>query len=328
MRVTIKDVAMWAGVSTATVSHVFNKTRYVSDETTKKVKNAAKELGYVSNSIARSLRSNKSNCIGLLVPNISNYFSVDIIEPIEWVLRKHGYRLIIGYSHEDIECEKEQVEMLNSQQIDGMLMFPSPGDHSYLKKMNYGYPIVFLDRKAKGYDADCVMGNNEDATFEAISLLIKSGHRSIGIINGISGISTTDERMQGYVKALETHNIPIDSALIKSGNSQFESGYERTKELLIDGRMTALFVANNLMTIGALHCLIKMGVKIPDEVALLGVGDSIWAEVTNPPLSVLRHPTISMGKKAAEVLLQRIKKGGHDYKDYRLPMEMVRRKTF
>lgn len=328
MTVTIKDVAKMAGVSTATVSHVFNKTRYVSDEVMEKVNNAAKELGYVSNSIAKSLRSSKSNCIGLLVPNISNYFSVDIIEPIEWILREQGYRLIIGYSHEDIECEKEQIEIFNSQQIDGMLMFPSPGDHSYLKNMNSKYPIVFLDRKAKGYDADCVMGNNEDATFEAISLLIKSGHRSIGIINGITGISTTDERMRGYVRALQVHNIQIDPTLIKSGNSKFESGYEKTEELLEDGRMTALFVANNLMTIGALRCLIKMGVKIPNEVALLGVGDSIWAEVTNPPLSVLRHPTISMGEKAAEILLKRIKEGGDDYKEHRLLIELVRRKTF
>lgn len=328
MRATIRDVAKLAGVSTATVSHVFNKTRYVSDEVMEKVNNAAKELGYVSNSIAKSLRSSKSNCIGLLVPNISNYFSVDIIEPIEWILREQGYRLIIGYSHEDIECEKEQVEIFNSQQIDGMLMFPSPGDHSYLKNMNNRYPIVFLDRKAKGYDADCVMGNNEDATFEAISLLIENGHRSIGIINGIPGISTTEERMRGYVRALQAHNIAIDPALIKSGNSRFESGYEKTGELLGDGRMTALFVANNLMTIGAMQYLIKKKVRIPNEVALLGVGDSIWAEVTNPPLSVLRHPTIKMGEKAAEILIKRIKEGGNDYKDHRLLIELVRRNTF
>ena len=146
MAVTIKDVAAAAGVSTATVSHVFNATRFVAPETAERVREAAKQLGYIPSINASSLRSNRSKRIGLLVPSIASFFSVDILDAVEQVLVKNGYQLVLGCSHENLEREKEQVDIFNYQQIDGMLMFPAPGDHSYLDSLPKDYPIVFLDR--------------------------------------------------------------------------------------------------------------------------------------------------------------------------------------
>ena len=169
MKATIKDVAHSAGVSTATVSHVFNNTRYVSSEIVDRVKKAADELGYIPNNLAKSLRSNESKKIGLLVPNISNYFSVDIISDINEVLSEKGYQVILGYSYENVSTEKEQMDLFFQEQVDGVIMFPAPGDHSYLNGTKRRVPIVLIDRKADGLEADCVTGNNEEAVYDAVS---------------------------------------------------------------------------------------------------------------------------------------------------------------
>ncbi|MGI6777884.1 MAG: LacI family DNA-binding transcriptional regulator [Acetivibrionales bacterium] len=253
MPITIRDVAKLSGVSTATVSHVINNTRFVSEETRSKVDAAIRQLGYVMNINAQGLRSNVSHRIGLLVPEISAYFPVDIIEPIENVLLKKGYQLVLGYTHDNIELERIQIQNFNYQQIDGLLMFPAIGDHSYLKDMKLNYPIVFLDRKAKNFEADCVMADDKKAAYDGISMLIEAGHQSIGIIIGNRGISTTQARYIGYENALRDHGILVDPALIKYGNSESQGGYDKTQELLNEGKMTALFPSNIMMTIGALN---------------------------------------------------------------------------
>ena len=327
MSVTIKDVAKLAGVSITTVSHVINETRFVAEDTKQKVYRAIKELGYVTNSNARGLRSNVSHRIGLLVPEVSEYFPVDIIEPIENVLLKEGYQLILGYTHDRIDLERRQIENFNYQQIDGLLMFPAIGDHSYMKEI-CDYPVVFLDRKAKNYEADCVLADDEDAVYRGISMLIEAGHKSVGIITGNQEISTSQVRYRGYEKALKEHNLTIDPSLVKMGNSKYSGGYEKTQELLDDGKMTALFPANIMMTISALKCLSYNNIRIPDDVAVLGFGDCPWAELTNPPLSTMRHPILELGKKAAEILLGRIKENTGEFRDYLIPVEIIKRKTF
>lgn len=325
MKVSMKDVAQKAGVSTATVSHVINKTRFVRVETKKKVLDAMKELNYYLNSAARSLRSRKSNVVGLLVPDISNFFFTSIARGVENTLKKHGYNLILSNSNEDLKSEIEQIKIYNTQLVDGLIMAPVSGDHAFLNELlNRDYPVVFIDRKPKGYQEDCVVGNNIKGAYDAIRMLIKKGHSKIGIITGLPGLTTTDERLIGYKNALVDHKLKIDENLIKVGDSQFKGGYESTKELLKYTNITALFVTNNLMTVGAIKYLKEKRVAIPGDIAIIGFDDYKWASITEPSLSMVKQPAYDIGETASTLLIKRIKKeevGGN--KEYRLPTKLI-----
>ena len=335
MSVTIKDVATAAGVSTATVSHVFNETRFVSEGTKRRVQQMAARLGYVPNVNAAGLRGRRTKRIGLLVPAVSSFFSVDILDAVEPALLARGYQLMFGCTHEDIVREREQIEIFNYQRIDGLLMFPAPGDHSYLDQMPRQYPIVFLDREATGCRRDVVLGENYQATYDVISQMIREGHRCIGIVNGTEGVSCLQERIDGYKQALADHGIPFEPAFLQNGNSSFQGGYDATDRLIHDGRVTAIVALSPAMVVGCFRCLIKHSIRIPEQIALLSFGNSAWAGVTNPPLSVMRHPLLEIGQVAAQKLLERLDACGgraytppETYETIRLPIELVRRCTY
>lgn len=325
MKVNMKGVAQKAGVSTTTVSHVINKTRFVKEETKKKVLKAMKELNYYPNSAARSLRSQRSNVIGLLVPDISNFFFSSIAKGVESTSKKHGYNLIFSNSNENLESEIEQIKIFNTQIVDGLIMAPVPGDHTFLNDLlNRSYPVVFIDRKPKGYQGDYVLGNNIKGTYDAISMLIKKGHSRIGILTGLPGLTTTEERLIGYKKALTNYGLKVNENLIKVGDSQFEGGYKSTKELLEYTDITALFVTNNLMTVGAIKYLKEKRVAIPGDIAIIGFDDYKWASITEPSLSMVKQPAYDIGEKASTLLIKRIKKEEiGDYKEYRLPTKLI-----
>ena len=304
----MKDVAEKAGVSVATVSHVINKTRHVSEPTRKKVLESMKELNYSPNKIARSLRKKETKTIGFIVPDISNFFFTGIANHIEQELNDNAYNVILCNSNEDIEQEKNQLQTLNSYQIDGVIIAPAPGDHSYLyeSSFNQDYPLVFIDRKPQNYNCTSVLVNNFESSYNAVRKLIDKGHNKIGIITGLSGITTTLERLKGYKKALKDHNIPVNDNYIFSGDSKFQAGYNSTKKLLKKTDITALYVTNNLMCIGAVDCLNEHSVSIPEELAIIGFDDYKWASITDPPLSVISQPIEELGKTAVKKLMEYI----------------------
>lgn len=336
MAVTNRDVAAAAGVSTATVSHVFNGTRFVAEPTKRRVLEVAKRLQYVPNVSASSLRSNKSKRIGLLVPYISSYFSVNILDAVEQVMKENGYQVVLGCTHDKLEREKQQVDSFNFQQVDGMLMFPAPGDHSYLDRMQRKYPIVFIDRGAECCERDMIVGNNEQATYELVCQMIREGHRRIGIVNSKEKLSSLKERIIGYKRALEENGIPFEPQFVQEEEGTKEGAYRATERLIEDGRVTVILPLSPTLTIGCMRCLVKNQIKIPDEIALVGYGDSDWAEVTNPPLTTMLHPLFEMGQMAARKLLERLEEsevtehGGiiAPYETVRLPIRLIRRKSF
>ncbi|MGI8315920.1 LacI family DNA-binding transcriptional regulator [Halobacillus mangrovi] len=323
-RPSIKDVAALSGVSTATVSHVINQTRFVAEETTAKVTDAMKQLNYSPNSIARSLRSQKSKTIGLLIPvkraDTSNFFFMTIAHGIEHQLKKHGYHLILSNSNEDLDMEKKQLEVFHSQLIDGLIMAPTAEDHTYLSEyLPDDYPTIFIDRKPASYNGDCILVDNAKGTYEAIQHLIDKGHKKIGYISGPLGLTTSDERYEGYRKALNDNGIDVDESLVKIGEASYHFGERLTDELLDESDMTALFIANNVMTIGSMITLQNRDVNIPDELAVIGFDDYEWTKVTKPALSVIKQPAFELGEKAAEVLLNRLKNPKEPFQEYRLP---------
>ena len=328
MNVRMEDVAKKAGVSTATVSHVINETRFVAQNTKNKVLDAMKELDYHPNSAARLLRSNESKIIGFLVPDISNSFFTRIAREIEMILSEKGYNLIVSNTDEKVEKEREQLGVYKSQLIDGLIMAPSANDHSYLEENSRDYPIVFIDRKPEGFNkGDCVLVDNEEGSYKAVEYLIKAGHSKIGIITGLPGLTTSNERLYGYKKALTENNIKVNDKFIKIGDSKFNSGYQLTKELITKTDITALFVTNNLMTVGAMNYLKEKQIKIPQEIAIIGYDNYKWATITDPPLSVVKQPIDEMGIKAAELILSRINDKEQEFNDFRLENELIIRSS-
>ncbi|WP_226670773.1 LacI family DNA-binding transcriptional regulator [Metabacillus litoralis] len=329
---SIKDVAEKAGVSTATVSHVINQTRFVAEETKLKVMQTMKELDYRPNSIARSLRSAKSKTIGLLIPvtgsDTSNFFFMSIAQGIESKLKEHGYNLILSNSNEDIENEQEQIKSFNSQLIDGLIIAPTGLDSSYLEKTLSGtYPVVFIDRKPRGFNGDFVLVDNFRGTYDAVQLLVKKGHRYIGYLTGTLGLSSVDERLQGYKKALEKNNIPLNDKHIREGKPSFDSGYQLTKEIMEEEKITALIVSNNVMTMGAMAFLQEKQMKIPDQLAVIGYDDYDWAKITTPPLTVIKQPAFDLGVTAGETLIERINNPEKVYSEVTLVTDMIIRQS-
>lgn len=327
--VNIKQVAERSGVSTATVSHVLNNTRFVSDITKSKVEHAMKELDYQPSSVASSLRTKKTNTIGLSVPilpsDTSNFFFMTVTQGIQNELKKNGYHLLLSTNTtEDIDDEKEQIRLFNSKGIDGLIIAPIAEEMSFLNDL-VKYPVVFIDRRTSGYEADYVLADGFVGSYKAVKTLIERGHRDIGLITGGLGITTSDERLNGYRKALEDHQIPFDASKVKVACSTFESGHESAREMLNEHEVTALFITNNVLTMGAIGYLQEKQIRIPDELSVIGFDDYDWTRITSPPLTVIRQPSYELGEKAAKVLLSRIKQKTQRCKNYCLDTTLVMR---
>jgi len=306
----IKDIAKRVGVSTATVSHVINKTRFVSEELIAKVLKGIQELNYQPNAIARSLVKKRTHTIGIIISDILNPFYTAIVRGIEDVTHKGGYNVMLCNTDEDPEKEKLYIQVLLEKRIDGLAISTAfqDGAHPFLAQLRM-IPLVNIVRKIKGLAADAVVGDNIGGAYKAIEHLIKLGHRRIGIISGPSGLSSGAERLKGCKKAFEDHRITIDDSLIKFGDFKKESGYYLTKEVLQRrDPPTAIFVTNNQMTIGALSALNELKMRIPEDISLISFDDMEWYSFLNPPITTVEHPPYLMGKTAGEMLIQKISK--------------------
>lgn len=330
---SIKDVAAMSGVSTATVSHVINGTRYVSEEVSLKVKEAMKELNYVPNRIARTLRSHQSHLIGLIIPvkeatDTANAFFMIVAQGIEETLTRNGYKLILCNSHENPEKEKEHLQMFNAQLVDGLILAPTGNDYSYLDDLlKKQYPIVFIDRKPQNYQGDYILSNNFQGAYDATKHLIEKGHKHIGFMSGELGLTTSNERLKGYKQALVDSNIAFNESYIKEDGASLENGYKLAKEFIEQQEVSAIFIANNIMTMGAISYFQEQYIKIPAEIAIVGFDDYQWAKIINPPLTTVKQPAFELGQKAAEVILERIRNKELEPEEYILDTSLIIRKS-
>ncbi len=308
---TMVDVASRAGVSTSTVSHVINQTRYVSEEVTSRVHEAMEELNYQPNVVARSLRTRESRIIGVVVSDVTNPFFTASVRAIEDEAITHRYNIILCDTDEKPRREAEYLNILFNRRVDGLIVSPSLENADLIASMvESGTPIVLLDREIPGLDVDVVGCDNEGGAYEAVTHLIDCGHRRIGIIAGRLEVSTGAERMAGYERALREHDIPIDEALTRSANFSRSLAYQKTTDLLKSSDPpSALFVCNNTMTLGALAAMSELGLKVPDDVSVVGFDDTEWAALMDPPLTVVSQPVKELGTKATEILIRRIRAG-------------------
>lgn len=308
-KVTIKDVARKAGVSPATASRVAGGYGYVSEEKRRKVMAAINELGYRPNALARSMVTHSTAIIGLVVTDILNPFFAQLARGVEASIWREGYTLILANTDEDVDHEKAVIHALLEKQVDGLIIVPAtskPTKHLQEAVKQAG-PIVFVDRGVENITADVVLVDNEHGAYEAISHLISLGHHSIGMIIDNLDITTNAERLSGYQKALKDHGVDVEESLIQSCQYTRQSAFEvATKMLKSPNPPTALFTANNFMSIGALRAIHEAGLQIPRDIALVGFDDLDWNLISEPKLTTVSQPMHEMGEVAGKRLLARL----------------------
>jgi DNA-binding LacI/PurR family transcriptional regulator len=269
---------------------------------------AVRELGYYPNRVARNLRVRTTRLIGLVISDIQNPFFTSVVRGIEDVLQLAGYTLLLGNTDENLEREQLYLTTLRAEGVAGIILAPTGK-----RADNYGHllpsqlPVVTIDRTPAGLSADSVIVNNSAGSCVAVTHLIGHGHRRIGCISGPANLSTAEERRDGYEQALRENGLPLDPALIHHADFRQSGGYAAMQALLeLDERPSAVFVANNLMTLGALQALHERDLQIPSDVAIVGFDDMSWATSLQPPLTAVAQPTYKLGTTAAHLLLARL----------------------
>ena len=327
---TMKDVAAHAAVSVATVSAVLNGNKYVSSGLTQRVRESIKQLGYERNSLAQGLKMQTSHAIGLIISDITNPFFTSVVRGVEDVANTRNFSLILGNTDEDLKKEKSYIRLLESKRADGLIVAVTAGSHEYLHAWPARHlPLVSIDRSLFALGIDSVLVDNVAGARKAVEHLITLGHRRIGVVTGIPGITTTEERLTGYKRALETHGIPFDPTLVAVADSRVEGGKFGTLQLLTQGttRPTAFFVMNGLMVIGALQAITKVGLRCPQDIALVGFDDFEWAAVMHPRLTTVRQPTYEIGRRAAQLLFERLEKRDSVPQEVRLLPQLIIRES-
>jgi LacI family transcriptional regulator len=312
------DVASRAGVSTSTVSHVLNGTRKVSPATVQAVQRAIQALGYIPNTLARSLARSSTNTIGVAISALSNHYFSETVHAIETECAKHGYMMLFVDTHDDPEQELRVVTALHHRRVDGIVLAPSNGSMALEYLQANEIPAVLVDRMMSE-QFDQVGVENAQPTQALIEHLIAHGHRRIAFIAGRAGFSTTDERVAGYKAALQAAGLVFDAQLLVSGGSNTAPARQATAQLLrLAAPPTAIMAGNNLMTLGAMQALREAQIEVPGQMALVGFDDFDWADFFVPRLSLIAQPVQALGARAVDLLLQRMASPGSPPQSVRL----------
>lgn len=294
---SILDVAKIAGVSAATVSHVINNTKQVTDETKRKVLNAIKELGYKPNMAARTFKTGRTNLVAFVVPDIANPFFSTLIEEIETVLASKEYKLMILNTKETKEREIEVINAVASGMVDGFLIASTLDNYDEIKDvLPKSLPTVFVDRKLPKCNRTCITVNCTEAMEQGVEHLIAKGHKKIGFITGLSRISTTKERFSAYQTVMKKHGL-YNKSLVKVGNSMSHCVDSHLTSLMMNG-CTAITIANNVMAAEAMTIMIKNGIKPGKDIEILGFKDSDIAQYGLQHMSLICQPTKELGRTA------------------------------
>lgn len=311
MAATMKDIARRTGLGLATISSYFNGGN-VREKNRIKIEEAIEELHYEVNEVARGLKTNATRTIGVVIPELNNTFCAEIITGMEDVLRSHGYATIVCDCRTDKKLEREAVEFLIRRRVDGIINMPVDEEGNHLKRFQkMGKPIVLIDRKIQGIDCDSVLVDNRKAAEDAVRYFIGRGHRNIGIIGGPEEVFTAQERMAGYYKALESAGIPVRESLIWHGDYTIQGGVRGLEELVQNNpEMTAVFVTNYEMTMGAMIGVNELGIRIPEQLSMIGFDNLQFARACNPKLTIVAQPTDGIAREVAKVMLNHLENAG------------------
>lgn len=308
---TIKDVARMAGVSVSTVSKYINGGN-VRPENVEPIRRAIEQLEFRVNPFARSLKTQRSRYIGILLPSITAPFFGSVVEALDKKLREHGYHSLISCYASSPGLERDNLQFLLGNGIDGLVYAPEDmtADVFHELTANSGIPVVQVDRMIQGVVSDTVMVNNTDATFQAVSRLITKGHRRIAILTGPKSVSSARERLMGYISALSDQGILYDDSLVISATNEFGTGYRGFNTLMqLADPPTAIFATNYDITLGLVAAAREHGIKIGEDMDFFGFDCVEVCSMLRPPLPVVQQPETEIGITAAQYLIDRL--GGY-----------------
>ncbi len=302
---TIKELAQELEMSTTTVSRVLTgqgKKYRISEKTAQRVREVASKVDFAPNQIARNLRLQKTNTIGLIIPNISNPFFANLARTVEEGLRKRGKMVLLCDTKDDTTLEKEAIELLLARKVDGLLIAPIGEKWEHLKN-NVDIPLVLIDRYFENNDFAYVTTDNYQGAYDATSFLIAKGHQNIACIQGLVNTSPNKNRIRGFIQALDDHDISQQDRFILGTDYSAENGYESTRSLLQKAtRPTAIFALNNQIALGAMKAINEARLNIPEDISLISFDEQYYFELLSPPLSAVKQPMEGIGKTAVATL--------------------------
>jgi len=325
---TIKDVARLAGVSPATVSRVLNDSAGVRAETRERVESAIKQLNFAPSAVAKGLREGRSNIIGVVVPDITSLFFMDVVKGLENTLTLNDYRLAICDSQNQAKKERENCRWLLTGGVDALILIgPMQEQEHLLELSDQGVPFGVFGRMVDHPNATTVTVDNRTATFRAVEHLVSHGHRKIGFISGTPGVTDGEERQVGYRDALSQYEITFRPEWVQCGSFS-EDGGARALDALLSGpeRPTAVFAANDEMAIGAMLQASRLGLEVPKDLAVIGFDNVRLARLVSPALTTVNQPRLDAGFRLAQNMLQRLA-GTADPERIILPADLVVRQS-
>jgi DNA-binding LacI/PurR family transcriptional regulator len=302
-RPTIYDVARLAGVSTATVSRALNGTGQIAAGTRRTIEAAVEQLGYRPNTIARSLVTKSTQTIALLLPEITNPFYAQLVGGIQKAALAARHTMLLCTTEGDPTREEQYLSLLRSKQVDGALVDGLVLPNHRIARVAEGFPIVCLDRDIDSPSVPLVQVDNRRGAYLATQHLLSLGHTRIAHVAGVRDLRISEQRVAGYRDALAAAGLPADPGLVATGSFTEEGGYTAMQSLL-DSGATAVFAANDLSALGAMHALSASGRRVPGDVSVVGFDDVRLAAFTSPPLTTVRQPAREIGERATRLLLE------------------------
>lgn len=331
MGARIKDVAERAGVSVTSVSRVLNGEKYISQRILEKVNEAIKELNYSPSQIARSLKKQKTDTIGVIVPDLTNYFCSTILSSIEESASEYGYNLIVCNIAENLDKELRYLHAVREMRVDGIIIMHQKVDERILSFIeSASMPILFSCVRSPLPERFSVLINDYQAARDATDYLIQLGHRRIAFLGGdLEDITSGQSRYQGYLDALSQAGIPLNPDFIRFGNYKQESGHLMMREILereSGERPTVVFAASDDMAVGAMNSILDHGLRIPEDISIMGFDDSLIAQAVRPMLTSMHQPARELGRTSLEYLHNLIEgRGQPSCREIYLPHQIMER---
>ncbi|MFZ5968157.1 MAG: LacI family DNA-binding transcriptional regulator [Bacillota bacterium] len=330
MTVTIKDVAKKAGVSISTVSRVINNSKPVSNEIRQKVLEVIDDTGYTPNPVARSLVMKKSQLIGVIVPDISNFFIGEILNGIEEIGKMYNYDILLCNTNGELDQEIRYLKLLKTKQVEGII-FMTWNLHEKISKFisESQLPIVLINRNIGNLDVPSVSIDNFQAAYEMTKYLLDIGHRSIALIRNTKDQDAFGvEQCKGYKKALEEYGIEPNEKLIQYGHYKLDHAYDIVKAFIEQKILpTAIFATSDMMAIGAVNCLLDHGYRVPEDVSVVGFNDVKFASIFRPNLTTIKQPIYDIGAVAIRLIIKKTNNEDTGENIITLPHELVVRQS-
>ena len=327
--ITLKMVAEKAEVSVNTASRAINNKPDINVETKKRVLRIAQELGYIRNAAAVALRTKKTGTIGVVIADNRNPFYAEVLNGMEVAAREKNYHIILANTQRDYRKEEEAINLLLAKRVDGLLITPVQDKDDDIKNLiDANIPFVVVGRDFENIEVDAVYNDEVKGGFLATEYLIKKGYKRIALIDGFLYKSPARGRLEGYKKALNKYRISLDESIVSVGDINIEDGYERTKQMLEKNLdFTAIFAYNDMMAFGAMQAIKEKGLRIPEDIGLVGYDDIPFSSLISPPLTTVKVKKQDLGVESVKLLLSRINSNRKKIKKIMLDVELIIRET-